>query len=223
MAEIRELLRGAEAILFDFDGPICSVFSGYPAPRVASEILNFLRLEGVELSSSIASEDDPMEVLRWTDSFHPRLTVDVDDLLCKAEKLAVETAESTPSADLAVTSARHRGQAVAIVSNNSSDAIKRYLTEHRLDSHVQLVFGRAFAAPKLMKPNPDVVVRAINALGVRPESVVLIGDTVTDVEASLAAGVHAIGYGVKMQRRKELEQAGAEVVIEDMGELVMYG
>jgi phosphoglycolate phosphatase len=38
MADVQELLRNAEAVLFDFDGPICSVFSGYPAPRVARDV-----------------------------------------------------------------------------------------------------------------------------------------------------------------------------------------
>ena len=221
MDDVHELLRSVDAVLFDFDGPMCSVFSGYPAPRVAREMLDFLRTEGVELSVSIASEDDPMEVLRWTDAFHPRLTADIDDLLCQAESLAVETAKPTSSADSAVSSARRRGQAVAVVSNNSPDAIMKYLAAHELDSFVQFVFGRAYAEPKLMKPNPDVVVRAINALGIRPELAVLVGDTVTDVEASLSAGVHSIGYATKEQRRIQLGAAGAEMVIDDMGKLAL--
>ncbi|MEV8376740.1 hypothetical protein AB0P21_28615 [Kribbella sp. NPDC056861] len=30
---LAKILSSAEAVLFDFDGPICSVFDGYPAPR----------------------------------------------------------------------------------------------------------------------------------------------------------------------------------------------
>jgi HAD superfamily hydrolase (TIGR01549 family) len=219
MADVHGLLRNADAVLFDFDGPICSVFSGYPAPRVAREMLEFLQAEGVSFSDVIATEDDPMEVLRWTDSFYPKLTARIEDLLCAAESLAVETAEPTPFADLAMEAASRRGQRVSIVSNNSSLAIEKYLLAHQLDSHVQSVFGRAYAQPKLMKPNPDVVMRAVGSLGVRPEAAVLVGDTVTDVEASLAVGVHSIGYAAKWQRRAELEKAGAEVVIDSMESL----
>jgi len=223
MADVQKLIRGVDAVLFDFDGPICSVFSGYPAPRVAHEMQELLRTKGVELSISIAREDDPMEILRWTDSLHPTLTADVEDLLCRAESLAVETAQPAPSANMAVASARRRGQAVAIVSNNSSDAIRKYLLAHEMNSDIQFVFGRAYANPNLMKPNPHVVIRAVAALGVRPELAVLVGDTITDIEASLSAGVHSIGYAIKEGRRNQLVEAGAEVVIDDMGELVVDG
>jgi HAD superfamily hydrolase (TIGR01549 family) len=221
MTDVHELLRNVDAVLFDFDGPICSVFSGYPAPRVAREMLTFLEAEGVDLPADIANEDDPMEVLRWTDSFHSRLTADVDDLLCAAEYLAVETAEPAQASDLAITSARRRGQAVAIVSNNSAAAIEKYLEMRQLESHVAFIFGRTYAEPRLMKPNPYVIERAINSLQVKPDRAVLVGDTVTDVQASLLARVHPIGYALKVGRREELEKAGAEGVVESMVELVV--
>jgi HAD superfamily hydrolase (TIGR01509 family) len=41
------------------------------------------------------------------------------------------------------------------------------------------------------KPDPEGLLRAIEALGVRPEETVYIGDSVTDVEAARAAGLRA--------------------------------
>ena len=32
-------LVGAGPLLLDFDGPVCSIFAGYPAPRVAAELV----------------------------------------------------------------------------------------------------------------------------------------------------------------------------------------
>ncbi|WP_234318318.1 HAD family hydrolase [Streptomyces sp. NRRL S-244] len=41
---------------------------------------------------------------------------------------------------------------------------------------------------------------ALNTQGVSPEKVVLIGDSVTDVQAALAAGAMSIGYANKPAR-----------------------
>jgi phosphoglycolate phosphatase len=54
---------------------------------------------------------------------------------------------------------------------------------------------------------------------VKPELAVLIGDTVTDIEASLLVGVRSIGYAAKPGRREELERAKADFVIASMAAL----
>lgn len=47
------------------------------------------------------------------------------------------------------------------------------------------------------KPAPDVIQRSIEALGARPEDVLMVGDATSDMAAGRAAGVHicAVRYG----------------------------
>jgi len=47
------------------------------------------------------------------------------------------------------------------------------------------------------KPEPDVLLKAMRGLGVRPEQCLMIGDSVPDILAARAAGVKvcAVGYG----------------------------
>lgn len=47
------------------------------------------------------------------------------------------------------------------------------------------------------KPQPDVILRALEALGARPEDCLFVGDSVPDMQAGRAAGVHlcAVHYG----------------------------
>jgi phosphoglycolate phosphatase len=71
-----------------------------------------------------------------------------------------------------------------------------------------------------MKPNPDALIRAVEALGVKPKSALLVGDAITDIEACLRADVHPIGYAETPARRLALEAAGAAVVIGSMDELL---
>lgn len=37
-SDVEALLRRVRTVLLDFDGPVCSIFSGYPAPDVADEL-----------------------------------------------------------------------------------------------------------------------------------------------------------------------------------------
>ena len=71
-----------------------------------------------------------------------------------------------------------------------------------------------------MKPNPDVIERALGELGARPTSSLLIGDSVADIEAARQAVVPVVGYATRPARVQVLRQAGADAVIESMDTLV---
>ena len=44
-ADVRRLLSEATHVLFDFDGPICDVYAGLPAPTVASWSAKVMRCQ----------------------------------------------------------------------------------------------------------------------------------------------------------------------------------
>ena len=58
-------LIGTGPLLLDFDGPVCSIFAGYPAPRVAAGLVALLHVEGIAMPPEIRGEGDPLAVLRW--------------------------------------------------------------------------------------------------------------------------------------------------------------
>ncbi|MEU8045890.1 HAD-IA family hydrolase [Micromonospora echinofusca] len=74
------------------------------------------------------------------------------------------------------------------------------------------------AAPERMKPDPFPVLAAGRELGAEPAECVLVGDSVSDIEAAHAAGVAAIGYANKPGKRERFDAADA--VIDSMAELV---
>lgn len=218
--DLGRLLGEVGAVLLDFDGPVCSIFAGYPAPRVAAELVDVLRQRGVDVPPDLASEPDPLEVLRRTGATGGHgLTQALEEALCTAERRAVESAEPTPYGREVIVAARQVGLAVAVVSNNSAGAVSAYLAAHRLTAHVSPVVGRAYAEPARMKPNPEPILLAIQALGEAPGRCVLIGDSLSDIEGARAAGVRAIGYANRPPKVESLEEAGADVVITSMGVL----
>ncbi|GAB3157134.1 HAD family hydrolase [Micromonospora sonneratiae] len=206
-------------LLLDFDGPICSVFSGYPAPTIAGELRKLLVDQGVTLPEEIRAESDPLAVLRFTATLdRPLIARRVDDALRAAEVTAVRTATATPYAREVIVGAHQTGRKVAIVSNNSAESVTAYLTAHRLARYVHPVIGRAYADPAQMKPHPAPVLAAVAELHAAPETCVLVGDTPSDIDAAHAARVPAIGYANKPGKQTRLAEADA--IITSMEELV---
>ncbi|GIE96687.1 HAD family hydrolase [Paractinoplanes rishiriensis] len=218
--DLDRLFAEVDAVLLDFDGPVCGIFAGYPARDVAAELVELLYRHGVDLPPYLTSETDPLEVLRWTGSACDHaVTRSVEDALCEAELQAVASAAPTPYGREVIVAARQAGLPVAVVSNNSAGAVTAYLTEHRLAGHVAPVIGRAYADPDRMKPNPEPISRAVRLLGVPPERSVLVGDSLSDIEGGRAAGVHVIAYANRPQKANPFRQAGADVVITSMGSI----
>jgi D-glycero-D-manno-heptose 1,7-bisphosphate phosphatase len=68
------------------------------------------------------------------------------------------------------------------------------------------------------KPEPGLIRRAAEALGVEPESCAVVGDIGSDVEAARAAGARAVLVPTPRTRRAEVE--AAPEVASDLGEAV---
>ncbi|MBQ1048517.1 HAD family phosphatase [Micromonospora sp. C51] len=219
-ADLGRLLDDVDALLLDFDGPVCSIFAGYPAPQVAAELVDLLRRHGVDVPPELASEPDPLEVLRRTGATGDQgVTQAVEDALCAAEHRAVETAEPTPYGREVIVAARQAGMPLAVVSNNSAGAVRAYLAAHRLVGYASPVVGRAYAAPDRMKPNPEPILQAVRAVGATPSHCVLVGDSLSDIEGARAAGARAIGYANRPAKAGTFRAAGADVVITSMGQV----
>jgi HAD superfamily hydrolase (TIGR01509 family) len=188
-------LIGRGPLLLDFDGPVCSIFAGYPAPRVAQELVAMLRAAGVDVPDTTAEQIDPLEVLRWVGaSCSPDITTATEDALCAAELRAAATAAPTPYGHDVIRAAHGLGVPVAVVSNNSAGAVAAYLSAHGLTPYVHPVVGRAYGDPGRMKPNPEPILTAVRALRAAAGDCVLIGDSLSDIEGARAAGVRVIGY-----------------------------
>jgi HAD superfamily hydrolase (TIGR01509 family) len=217
-ADLAHLFAETDAILLDFDGPVCRIFAGYPARDVAAELVDVLYRNGIDAPSHVAAEADPLEVLRWTGSTGDLgATRAVEDALCAAERRAVETAAPTPYGREVIVAARQAGMPVAVVSNNSAGAVNAYLAAHRLIGHVSTVIGRAYAEPERMKPNPEPIMRAVRTLGVSPARSVLIGDSISDIDGAKAAGVRVVAYANRPPKVDTFRNAGADLVIASMG------
>lgn len=206
-------------LLMDFDGPICSVFAGFPAGQVAENLRSHLRTAAPH--RWMADVSDPHAVLRASIELGQDVAALAHRELAHLEVEAVKSATPTPFAAEVIRNAREAGNLVAVVSNNAEAAVREYLSTVNLLDEVKYISARSSEDPSLMKPNPHLVTRAISALSGNAERTALVGDQVSDVIAAHRAGVRAIGYANKEGKADEFRNASADLVITSMAELLL--
>ncbi|MFE2925450.1 HAD family hydrolase [Streptomyces goshikiensis] len=214
---LAKTLAEARVLLLDFDGPVCDVFAGLPAPQVARELTQLVAGRDEEVGEKAAATDDPIEVLRIAHDADTELGQEVEQGLTAAEVRAVAVAgEPTPGSVEVFGAARATGKPVVVVSNNSAECVRAFLELHGLSEYVVDVVGRPAEQPHLMKPNPHPLLRAAELVHVDVTACTLIGDAVTDIQAAHAAGATVIGYANKPHKPEAFADLGAEVITEDM-------
>ena len=219
---LADVMSRSRCLLFDFDGPICGIFAGLPAPSIAADLRELVAGHGVAIPPAVATSGDPFDVLRYAATISPDLTQAVADELRTMELRAVEVAEVTPHTRQVIEAAHQAGRAIAAVSNNSREAVTRYLTVAGLAPMFTRIIGRTDPDPDLLKPNPHLITRAVKELGADPAECVLIGDSLSDIDWARNAGVFSIGYANKPGKLERFTAAGADAVITSMGELLPH-
>jgi len=219
---LADVMNRSRCLLFDFDGPICGIFAGLPAHVIADHLRDLAASRGVDIPPETATSDDPFDVLRYTATINPDLTQTVADELRAMELRAVDVAAATPHTRQVIETAHQAGRAIAAVSNNSREAVTRYLTTAGLAPMFTRIIGRTAPDPDLLKPNPHLITRAVKELGTDPTECVLIGDSLSDIEGARNAGVLSVGYANKPGKLERFTAAGADAVITSMGELLPH-
>lgn len=218
---IVRILANTDALLLDFDGPICSVFAGFPASVVAGQLAEILTEAGHGLPPDVADATDPFDVLHYAAALGAGEADLVNAAFRAHEVEAIHNAEPTPGAHDLVEAWKDTGRALAIVSNNSRTAVETYLDLYDLRRQVDYVAARINADVSLLKPSPYLLVEAVNALAVRPAKSTLVGDSVTDIRAAGAAGVTAVGYANKQGKAALLEAERPAGIVTVMTTLVL--
>ncbi|MFJ9935213.1 HAD family hydrolase [Streptomyces virginiae] len=214
---LRGVLAHARVVFFDFDGPICDVFAGLPAPEVAKQLTAMLAAQDETAGAKAAETDDPIEVMRIAHEVDAELGRKVEQALTAAEVEAVALAGlPTSGAVEALESVRSSGRAVAVVSNNSAECVQSFLEAHGLDGYVARVIGRPVGQPHLMKPNPFPLIGAAEQMHMDITLCTLIGDSLTDVQAAHAAGATVIAYANKPHKADLFAEAQADTITDDM-------
>ena len=118
--------------------------------------------------------------------------------------------------DLIVTLARR--YPMSTVSTGHVERIEAFLRFHGVREHFVAVAG-AGTTPR-MKPSPDPLLHVAEAMGVPPESCLMVGDTTVDMRTARAAGAQAVGVLCGFGKRDELEREGAALILDTTSDLL---
>ena len=110
------------------------------------------------------------------------------------------------------------GLAVALASSAKDEDLKALRRTLAADSFIHAATSANDA--KESKPEPDILVAALRAVGLAPADVVYVGDAVWDVLAANKLGIPTIGVTCGGTSEAELRAAGAVEVYEGPGELL---
>ncbi|MGW0252771.1 HAD family hydrolase [Nocardia goodfellowii] len=217
MTALRRLLQTRRCILLDFDGPICSVFAGISDRAATIELAAAIKSP---LPDAVAASNDPFDVLRYSATLGESIARVVEAEFTTIELKAVRTARPTPHAHNVIRAAVAKSGVVAVVSNNSSAAVRQYLAEHGIAAMVAGVYGRTTADVAHLKPSPYLLRTALAGLNVHPYECAFIGDSVTDIEAAHAIPIAAIGYANKPGKADRLDSYSPAAVIDSMADVL---
>ncbi|MFF6999508.1 HAD family hydrolase [Streptomyces sp. NPDC008313] len=218
--KLRELISPVRHVLFDFDGPICRLFAGHKAERVARDLVDWLERQGLSglLTEQERLQADPMVVLYAVNRRHPRsdLVAELEQRLTQQELKAASSAMPTAFADPLVRTWCALGARLAVASNNAPTTVTRYLASRGLtECFAPHVYGRSTDLD-LLKPNPYCLNRALNAMGAAARDALMIGDAPSDYAAAVSAGVPFLGFARNERKEKLLRDAGVRVTVASM-------
>ncbi|MFD7876289.1 HAD family hydrolase [Streptomyces sp. NPDC059766] len=210
--ELHELVARTRYVLFDFDGPICRLFSGHPADVIARDQVRWLDIRGLGgmLTKEERFSSDPHGTLSSLHGRYPGSDViaGLEENLTRHELRAARVAMPTAYADPLIRTWVAVGTRLAVVTNNSARTVASYLTGRGLygcfDPHI---YGRTQEL-RLLKPHPDMLNRALRAMGAAPDASLMIGDALSDHAAARAAGVRFLGYARNSAARLRMLEGG---------------
>ena len=109
------------------------------------------------------------------------------------------------------------GVAVAVLSNKAHD-LAAPVVEHYFPGLFPRVQGALPGVP--VKPDPTLLHRMMEEMGARPDTTLFVGDSNVDVLTGKNGGLTACGVLWGFRTRQELEQAGADFLIDRPAQLV---
>ncbi|MBE0517510.1 MAG: HAD family hydrolase [Methanophagales archaeon] len=189
-----------EAILFDLDGVLINSFeSWYQA------FTNMLRAYGrKELSREVFKANCWGPDLRHNlGALH--LDEDAAEYCVREQLRLIALIKLCPDAEEVVRRSREKYKfKVGLVTNTPRENVTKILEHFQLANHFDVILTGDEV--KRGKPDPELVVKACERLDVKPEQVILVGDTKADYQAGKAAGCFVIGTGSKSAGDVHIEQ-----------------
>lgn len=109
---------------------------------------------------------------------------------------------------------------VSIVTARNEVTTREFLRTNALDGYFPIVISSQTC--KKTKPFPEPLLHAADRMNVPIENCLMIGDTVTDVRAALAAGAQSVSVLCGFGQEKELRKSGTHAILDSTAQLADF-
>jgi len=216
----RNKLQEILGFVFDFDGTL--VDSKIDFPLMKEKIVQLLKkwdvyvkgiddklyaLELIQFGCN-SLRKDPLALARFR-----------EEALTIVEHLEMERCSNAipfPDTERALNEIHQRGYKIGIISRNGKTAIKEVLSRFSFPHDVVLTRDDV----EKIKPDPSHLLKAINVLGLKPSHTAMVGDHPIDMKCGKGAGVFIVGVLTGVSTERDLREAGADVIVRNLAELV---
>jgi len=111
-----------------------------------------------------------------------------------------------------------RGLKMAVLSNKSHEFTKRCVADLLPDWPFNVVLGERHAFP--LKPDPAGALEVAKRLNIPPPEFLYLGDSAVDMKTAIASGMFPVGVLWGFRPAQELEENGAQALIERPSEVL---
>ena len=202
-----------DAILFDLDGTLADTLDDIAASMNWALERNDLDPHPPDAYRGLVGEGERRLVERALPVERQDLHAAVlEDLRAHYTTHMLDRSAPYPGIPELLDELTRRGLPMAILSNKP-EAAARWMVERLFAAWpFAEVAGERLGVPH--KPDPAAAISIAHALGVQPARVLYLGDTRTDMETAVAAGMFAVGAMWGFRDRAELLAHGAAAVVE---------
>lgn len=203
-------------ILFDFDGTVFDTVEG-----ITKSVQYALRKQGIEAELTALRcfagpplVDKFMEVYGFDRETAEQATRDFKE---RYNSIGVKECRVFPGIKDVLEALIAAGAKVGIATSKPQNLAEQLLAGENMLGLFQVICGSEAKGNNNAKW--QVLQRAMDALGARPEDSILVGDTKYDVEGAKRCGVPCLGVRYGYAAEGELEAAGAVAIVDDMAGL----
>ena len=115
---------------------------------------------------------------------------------------------------------KRRGVTLAVASNKYQMATDKLARYYFGDDTFRIILGQREGIP--VKPDPCIVLEILDETGFTKEETLYIGDSGVDMQTALNCGVESVGVTWGFRPRVELEQNGAQHIVDHADEILKY-
>lgn len=205
------------AVVFDLDGTIVTFSLDYKALR--AEVRGFLINQGVpasvlSLNESIFEMLDKTEIFMKNNGKQEAFESLKRQVLKIAEKHELEAAKaiSLSKGVLEVLKTlRSMNLKIGLCTVSGEKTVNYILEKFRIKEFFDAVTPREMAGK--VKPHGEHLQATLEALGVRADEALAVGDSVVDMKSAREAGAVAAGLATGISTEEELIKAGANYIV----------